>query len=263
MEVLKRGSKGNDVKTLQQYLIKLGYCVTADGDFGVKTDTAVKSFQSSHKLVVDGIVGSKTYNAIVLAASQIIISITDADYQKCAKLLNVDVATIKAVKTVESNGKGIQNGIPTMLFEGHVFWRELKTKGIDPNKYITTNSDILYQKWTRSHYTGKNSGEYLRLKKAIKINEDAAYRSASYGLFQIMGNNCTKCGYKTAKEFFNAMCVSEPKQLEAFTMFIKNTGLDAYLRKHDWAGFAYRYNGSGYAKNKYDEKLKGAYEKYK
>lgn len=35
------------------------------------------------------------------------------------------------------------------------------------------------------------------------------------------------------------------------------------LRNKDWATFARCYNGSGYAVNKYDEKLKAAYEKFK
>ncbi|MEE8298899.1 MAG: N-acetylmuramidase domain-containing protein [Thermodesulfobacteriota bacterium] len=35
------------------------------------------------------------------------------------------------------------------------------------------------------------------------------------------------------------------------------------LKKRDWANFARRYNGPGYKKNKYDEKLERAYNKYK
>jgi len=57
--VLKRGSKGESVKTLQEFL-KL----TADGDFGPKTEAAVKDWQKTHGLMVDGVVGPKTWAAM-------------------------------------------------------------------------------------------------------------------------------------------------------------------------------------------------------
>lgn len=56
MTVLKKGSKGESVKTLQEFL-KL----TADGIFGPKTESAVKSYQKKNGLVPDGIVGTKTW----------------------------------------------------------------------------------------------------------------------------------------------------------------------------------------------------------
>lgn len=69
-EILKQGSEGAAVKTLQTYLIKLGYsCGSAgvDGDFGKDTLAAVKKFQTDKKLEVDGIVGEKTWAALKAA----------------------------------------------------------------------------------------------------------------------------------------------------------------------------------------------------
>ena len=58
---LSKGDKGSDVKELQTNLNKLGYnCGTVDGNFGAKTDSAVKAFQKDKKLTVDGKVGSAT-----------------------------------------------------------------------------------------------------------------------------------------------------------------------------------------------------------
>lgn len=63
--VIRYGSKGDRVKTLQQALITLGYLTgSPDGIFGSKTRTAVKSFQRSNKLTVDGVAGKKTLTAI-------------------------------------------------------------------------------------------------------------------------------------------------------------------------------------------------------
>jgi hypothetical protein len=56
---------GADVKMLQNRLVELGYNIgTVDGVFGTKTETAVRSFQTSHHLVVDGKVGKATWAAL-------------------------------------------------------------------------------------------------------------------------------------------------------------------------------------------------------
>lgn len=60
---LGRGDSGAEVKTLQTNLITLGYSCGAsgaDGDFGAKTEAAVKAFQKANGLTVDGLAGEKT-----------------------------------------------------------------------------------------------------------------------------------------------------------------------------------------------------------
>ena len=60
--LLKKGSSGLAVKQLQQALSDLGYHPgAADGQFGSKTEAAVKSFQGDHDIAVDGIVGDITW----------------------------------------------------------------------------------------------------------------------------------------------------------------------------------------------------------
>lgn len=64
---LEKGCEGDDVKELQEKLLKLGYKLPkygADGDFGNETDEAVREFQKDNKLFVDGVVGVNTYAAI-------------------------------------------------------------------------------------------------------------------------------------------------------------------------------------------------------
>ncbi|MFL5344075.1 MAG: peptidoglycan-binding protein [Hyalangium sp.] len=68
---LKEGSSGAAVKTLQNQLNKLGFSVgKADGEFGPKTEHAVKSFQSKHHLTADGVAGPKTHAALQKALEQ-------------------------------------------------------------------------------------------------------------------------------------------------------------------------------------------------
>lgn len=59
MSTLKRGSKGSEVRTLQELL-----GVQVDGIFGKRTQAAVKEFQQANNLLVDGIVGKKTWAAL-------------------------------------------------------------------------------------------------------------------------------------------------------------------------------------------------------
>ena len=67
---LKQGSKGAQVKLLQQNLQHLGYSVGscgADGDFGNATKLAVIAFQNGYGLTKDGIYGPKSYAAMIAA----------------------------------------------------------------------------------------------------------------------------------------------------------------------------------------------------
>jgi hypothetical protein len=58
---LRKGSRGDDVKKLQEALNALGYdCGAADGIFGVKTEAAVRKFQQENVLPEDGIAGKNT-----------------------------------------------------------------------------------------------------------------------------------------------------------------------------------------------------------
>ena len=58
---LRRGNKGDLVAQMQDLLQKDGSTLEVDGIFGVGTQSAVRSFQKRHGLVVDGIVGPKTW----------------------------------------------------------------------------------------------------------------------------------------------------------------------------------------------------------
>lgn len=63
--LLMVGLQGADVIVLQQALTDLGYRVGAvDGDFGPRTYSAVKMFQSDRGITIDGIVGDETRRAL-------------------------------------------------------------------------------------------------------------------------------------------------------------------------------------------------------
>ena len=67
MANLKYGSKGDEVKQLQQALISAGYDVGgsgADGSYGPATQAAVTQYQKDHGLSVDGLAGPETQGAL-------------------------------------------------------------------------------------------------------------------------------------------------------------------------------------------------------
>jgi mannosyl-glycoprotein endo-beta-N-acetylglucosaminidase len=65
LPTLRLGSEGKDVRYLQTILNYYGYSLKIDGIFGKKTEDAVKKFQKSRRLRVDGIVGPKTWTALL------------------------------------------------------------------------------------------------------------------------------------------------------------------------------------------------------
>lgn len=190
--------------------------------------------------------------------------LTEDQFQEAARLISCDTASIKAVNEVEAKGNGfLKDKRPKILFEGHIFWKQLLAVGIDPVQHRTGNEDILYPTWdaaiVRPLY---NMDQYARLEKARAIHRDAANCSASWGAFQIMGFNYKSCGYNSVQEFVDAQ-QDEYNQLRCFCNYIKNHHLDVNLAHLDWAGFARAYNGPEYTQNQYDAKLRRAYEKFK
>jgi hypothetical protein len=175
---------------------------------------------------------------------------------------------LKAVNEVESSGRGyLVDGRVKILFEGHVFWEQLLQRNINPKPLAKNNENILYKAWTKKHYVG-GKGEYGRLDQAIRILgkdevAEAAYASASWGLFQIMGYHYKSLGYKEIMQFVGEMKESEGHQMKIFAKYIQVNKLTPYLKSKQWGEFASRYNGKGFKANKYDVKLEAAYKKYK
>ena len=68
---LKLNSKGTDVRNLQQDLTTLGYYwAEITGNFGERTEAAVKRFQEENGLTADGVAGTKTLNAVAAAVAR-------------------------------------------------------------------------------------------------------------------------------------------------------------------------------------------------
>ena len=68
--VVREGDKNHPVETLQYLLRAHGAAIIVDGIFGVRTDAAVRAFQSSKHLTVDGLVGTQTWSALLIQVAR-------------------------------------------------------------------------------------------------------------------------------------------------------------------------------------------------
>lgn len=114
---LRRGSKGNEVKELQNILNELGYKdnsgekLAVDGSFGRRTEEAVKRFQSANNLEVDGICGQKTWAKLDERPKMKCTNVSVKTSLNCRKCPSTKCDIIKVLKTgykdkyiEESNG---------------------------------------------------------------------------------------------------------------------------------------------------------------
>lgn len=184
--------------------------------------------------------------------------ITPQAFAAAARKLGCDVAAVRAVAEVESpKGPFLADGRPTILFEPHIFSRY--TKG----RFDRSHPKLSYPRWKAGAYGPGGAYQHdQRLAPAAELDREAALKACSWGQFQIMGFNHAACGYGGVQAFVNAMYRNADAQLGAFVDYVINRGLADELQRRDWAGFAYGYNGPGYAANRYDQKLAAAYARY-
>ncbi|WMC11758.1 N-acetylmuramidase family protein [Oceanimonas pelagia] len=257
MSLLRFGSKGGAVSTLQRQLKGLGYVLEVDGDFGPATEKAVRDFQYGRRLIADGIVGPKTLKA--LRGGDCAILLSAADLAVAAVRLSVELAAVYAVNEVESRGEGFfAAGKPAILFERHVMRRRLS---VHKQRLSGWPPDLVSSK--AGGYLG-GPAEYRRLDQACQIHEVSALESCSWGAFQIMGYHWEFLGYESVHDFVARMKTDEAEHLEAFVRFIeRNPTLHQALQRKDWSTFAEGYNGPAYRRHGYHHRLADAYERHK
>ena len=259
MNTIKLGSKGEDVKRLCQLL---GISERTEATKEV-IDT-LKEFQKAQGLQSDGICGKGTWKQLFISQRLKLnssLEISDLDYEWAGEYLGCEPLVVKALVNVETGGKsGFDSpGKPQILFEGHVFWKNLKSAGINPEPISKTYPSICYPSWTKDFYLG-GSLEWQRFDIASIINKKCALMSTSYGLFQILGQNFKSCDATSVEEFYEGMCKSQFQQFIYGISFLRNSGIYSHMAKKDFAGIARQYNGSGQV-SVYSKKLETEYNK--
>lgn len=145
--VLKVGSSGSQVKTLQTKLNNWGYNAgTVDGIFGTKTQEAVKRFQAKNGLTVDGIVGTQTANALgmtLTSSSSSNSSYSSQDVYLLAKCIHAEArgepylgqVAVGAVVLNRVKSSSFPNTISGVIYQPYAFTAVIDGQiNLEPNE---------------------------------------------------------------------------------------------------------------------------------
>ena len=206
-------------------------------------------------LIVDGLRGPATRSAILnVFVNRSAPAVTSADIAQIAARLGGTPRQVAAVAKVESAGGGWDNaGRLKCLYERHYFWRRSRVlipvlSNPTPGGYtIDADRDGINDSWEK-------------VADAAMRSPLAAFESASWGKFQIMGAHAKSLGYSNAIEFVWALSRSEAAHYDALAKFIEVNGLRTAFKQlstnpDHCRAFARGYNGSGYEKGGYHRKL--------
>ena len=179
------------------------------------------------------------------------LPLTDHGLEQIRLTLNVDLPAIWALVSVETQGFGFfPDRRPQILFERHIFHR------LTQGAFAQSHPDICAS--TAGGYRG-GTNEYSRLETALRLNQDAALQSASWGIGQVMGFNFALAGFDSVQDMVQEMVRDENRQLRAMADFIRASQLAGALMTHDWPAFARGYNGPGYETHQYPARLAEAF----
>jgi hypothetical protein len=172
-----------------------------------------------------------------------------------ASVIGVGLPELWSVIAVETSGCGyLGDRRPKILFERHIFSR------LTGGRFDADDPDVSQP--SSGGYGPGGAHQYERLAAAMLLDQDAALKSASWGLGQIMGENFNTGGFSSVEDMVTAMVESEDKQIHAMAAFVAANGMSQSLRDHNWAGFARRYNGPNFAANNYDGHLQHFFQIY-
>lgn len=171
--------------------------------------------------------------------------------------LQCEIALIRAFAQVESGGrKDLPDGRPQILFEAQ--WFHNFTGGIYDNDYPNISSPY----WNQTLYVG-GAGEYSRLAQAMALDRVAALKSASWGIFQIMGFNHARCGFPDVSSFVEFVKGPDDNDMLLFSRFCAASDeLLGCMRTLNFPCCARLYNGTGQVP-KYSAELETDYNLFK
>ncbi len=137
----KLGSRGQEVRLVQQKLKSLGYYKgSVDGIYGVQTKNAVTAFQKNCGITADGIAGPKTLKYLGLGSSS-------SSSSSSGKYSSNDVTLLAKLIAAEARGEG---------YTGQVAVGAVVLNRVKHSSFPDTVSGVIYQKGAFSAVNDSN-----------------------------------------------------------------------------------------------------------
>ncbi len=167
-------------------------------------------------------------------------------------------AVLLAVSIVETDGRAFarvgDRNEPLIRFEGHYFDRLLAGDA----RRIARTAGLAHPRAGAVRNPVSQPARWALLSRAASIDADAAYASTSWGLAQVMGSHWRALGYEGPLGLARTARASADGQFDIAARFLSLGGLHRLLERGEAAGFARRYNGPAFARNRYDTKIAAA-----
>ena len=220
-DVLSIGDTGEDVRELQEWLVRLGYNVGSkgpDGDFGSKTYAAVIDFQRKHNLKDDGIVGPLTKNAIKEAIDMMDENVIIPEEEELKLEVGAEVMLTK--DAVFTNGKSVAS----WLFNKKLYVRKINgdnvtvstvqsgaISGIVDKKYLKKYNDSLIAAPGFEEYVIMITGDVVNVRAGVGTKYKVNTQVKQNQLYTIIDE---KDGWGRLKNGSGWICLDFAKKIE-------------------------------------------------
>lgn len=174
------------------------------------------------------------------------------------KKYSLDTAGLLTFIQVETGGQGFDKNTHKVIIQFEPVWFRRQAPYAPSGKWSVNKVEV-------------QSKEWAAFNDAYSKDKDAAMKSTSIGLGQLMGFHYARLGYKTVDDMWDDAKKGISRQVWQLVRFIEtDKNLKVALMNSDWTKVATIYNGSGYqqlalkyGRVPYDEAMKSAYEKFK
>lgn len=243
MNTIKNGSKGADVKTLQAKLNEIGkYGLSVDGDFGSKTETAVKDFQKKTGLSVDGIVGPKTWAALGVSGSSLAANNKCIDDSVMYKPLSVCISKLSTPRIPKylvihyTAGASSQKGRAQQCYDTFVARSKTKSPGsadfaVDDVEMYQFNPDI-----ERNYCWAVGGSKYAYSKGASFYGKATNSNSVSIEICSTLASGTSASAANHLGWSFTDAALNNAVKLAKMIMKKYNIPIDRVIRHYDVNG---------------------------
>lgn len=174
-------------------------------------------------------------------------TISNAQINELAIKAGWEYSSLKAIIAVESGQIGFSSATDKIIIQFEPAWFKRLDKDWRSETANTT--------W-QSNGVGDQKQEWLAFNSAYDCDPDAAMKSTSIGMMQLMGFHYGECGFKKVGDMWDYAKQSEYNQLDITIRWIKTVPvLDRAIKVFDPPKISLYYNGVDFAKFHYPDRL--------